>query len=342
MLGVADEKIRKIADDVVGYISSLPRDTLVLIPIGSIEVISDGFFELPSGFCLFRTPDSREQKEKLPSFLHDLVRLSGEPPMKQFIPDFSSAPIAPGVYLGRQTAGIPTFLAGRETFNRVLDDLKVWIGIGRWVTHFSETEFRGLLETFGTHSISYGHAVDTLTGELWSRRLSVEESSYFGRLRLTIKDGDVEGYRRAFVNVVEPFFNDTNLSPAAAAYQWLVDSLTASNETNAFLACCYGLEAVLGEERKAESLTVLLAERYAYLLGETNSDRVNLRKEFKQIYSMRSRLVHGRDRRIPGIVGYDLVKARMMLDQVASSEWAKVQKKKAKDEVWAKVKGPGA
>lgn len=79
-----------------------------------------------------------------------------------------------------------------------------------------------------------------------------------------------------------------------AAMEWYVDSSATSNESVAFLQRCIGLEALLGSDGGRRDVTDRLADRYAYLLGKTESERGTLRRAFKGMYSHRSDVVHGR------------------------------------------------
>lgn len=81
-----------------------------------------------------------------------------------------------------------------------------------------------------------------------------------------------------------------------AALEWHFDADTADNQTVAFLQRCIGLEAILGDDEQSRTvpLTDRLADRYAYLMGQTASERVELRTHFRKVYARRSDLVHSR------------------------------------------------
>jgi hypothetical protein len=54
------------------------------------------------------------------------------------------------------------------------------------------------------------------------------------------------------------------------------------------------LEILLGDRIEAEALGLgtLLANRLAYLTGQTPTDRQHILTEFKRLYDLRSRIVH--------------------------------------------------
>ena len=52
------------------------------------------------------------------------------------------------------------------------------------------------------------------------------------------------------------------------------------------------LEALMGE--KGEGVTEKLARRISIILGKSNQERKKLKKDFKDLYNLRSELVHGK------------------------------------------------
>lgn len=78
-----------------------------------------------------------------------------------------------------------------------------------------------------------------------------------------------------------------------AAIEWSFDSLTAENETMAFLKACIGLEALLGENEAGPSLTEALSDRCAYLIATSIKGRKGIKERFKELYKLRSKIVHG-------------------------------------------------
>ena len=82
------------------------------------------------------------------------------------------------------------------------------------------------------------------------------------------------------------------------ALEWAFDSAQNDNQTLSFLQACIGLEALLGDDDKTEPLTARLADRCAYLLGKTQHNREEIRRKFKDMYEVRSKLVHGRRPRL--------------------------------------------
>jgi len=78
-----------------------------------------------------------------------------------------------------------------------------------------------------------------------------------------------------------------------SAIEWCFDSYTTENTTMSFLQTCIALEAIFGDDVDNDNLTKTLADRCAYLVGTDIRGRKKIRENFKQLYTIRSKLVHG-------------------------------------------------
>jgi len=76
--------------------------------------------------------------------------------------------------------------------------------------------------------------------------------------------------------------------------QWLFDSFCGNNELLSFVQSAVVLEILLGDKATSDimGLGELLRNRCAYLIGKSQQQRDNILNEFKQIYDVRSRIVH--------------------------------------------------
>lgn len=77
------------------------------------------------------------------------------------------------------------------------------------------------------------------------------------------------------------------------AIEWSFDSKTTENETLSFLQICIGLESLLGDSESNGSLTETLADRCSYLIADDIKSRKMIKENFKDLYKVRSKLVHG-------------------------------------------------
>lgn len=75
---------------------------------------------------------------------------------------------------------------------------------------------------------------------------------------------------------------------------WLFDSFCGENELLSFIQTTVSLEILLGDKETSDimGLGALLRNRCAYLLGNSYKEREDIIKDFKEIYDIRSKIVH--------------------------------------------------
>lgn len=75
---------------------------------------------------------------------------------------------------------------------------------------------------------------------------------------------------------------------------WLFRAYTSTRPMDQILYATIAIEVLLGDRETADriGLTKLLANRCAYLLGESRSERDKIMDEFKGVYDIRSQIVH--------------------------------------------------
>jgi hypothetical protein len=77
------------------------------------------------------------------------------------------------------------------------------------------------------------------------------------------------------------------------ASEWAFDAYLNDNPTLSFLQTCIALEALYGDDSDGDNLTKTLADRCAYLIGSDIKGRRTIRENFRALYSVRSKIVHG-------------------------------------------------
>ena len=76
--------------------------------------------------------------------------------------------------------------------------------------------------------------------------------------------------------------------------KWIFDSYCGQNELLSFIQTMVALEILLGDKAVSDliGLTELLRNRCAYLIGKSYQQREDILKDFKDIYEIRSKIVH--------------------------------------------------
>lgn len=83
----------------------------------------------------------------------------------------------------------------------------------------------------------------------------------------------------------------SNLGLAA---EWFFDSFKGRDETLTYVRRMTCLEILLGEHGDTSKISLgeLLGNRLAYLIGRSHADREKVLKDFREIYGLRSRILH--------------------------------------------------
>ncbi len=89
-------------------------------------------------------------------------------------------------------------------------------------------------------------------------------------------------------------FSSTRTQRIRRATQWLFDSICEHDLPLAFVKAAVVMEVLLGEKAASDvvGLSELLANRLAFLVGPTPDERDQLILRFKEVYAVRSRIVH--------------------------------------------------
>lgn len=118
------------------------------------------------------------------------------------------------------------------------------------------------------------------------------------------------------------FNNDDHSRRLVTSSLWLFRSFVSTKPLDIILEATIALEVLLGDRNEASGvgLTKLLANRCAYLLGESASERQKLMADFKQIYEIRSGIVHSGLHQMSREAGRASLLARDLASQVLRRE----------------------
>jgi len=118
------------------------------------------------------------------------------------------------------------------------------------------------------------------------------------------EDDHQEKYRR-FVSrtrdialVLDSAEEDRDFDQIRRAIEWAFEAQIADERSVSLVQSFIALEALLGDEAtskmSADRITERLADRYSYLVGTTQSNRHELREQFRRLYRIRGQVVHGK------------------------------------------------
>lgn len=94
--------------------------------------------------------------------------------------------------------------------------------------------------------------------------------------------------------IKKAFANQERARKLLLGGQWLFDSFSGRNELLSFVQATVVLEILLGEKAASDAIGLgeLLRNRCAYLIGNSQKERDSVLKDFKEIYDVRSKIVH--------------------------------------------------
>ncbi|EPK6500119.1 hypothetical protein RFC90_002005 [Klebsiella aerogenes] len=87
--------------------------------------------------------------------------------------------------------------------------------------------------------------------------------------------------------------NSDEATRVKSAIGWFIQAEINEDDTMSFIQVCMGLESIFGDNESEGGLTNSLADRCAYLIGRNISERKQIKDEFKEMYRVRSKIVHG-------------------------------------------------
>lgn len=78
-----------------------------------------------------------------------------------------------------------------------------------------------------------------------------------------------------------------------AASEWHFDSLASEQQSISLIQITIGLESIYGDETSSGGLTEALSDRCSYSIAKNTTERTTIKREFKELYKLRSKIVHG-------------------------------------------------
>jgi hypothetical protein len=110
--------------------------------------------------------------------------------------------------------------------------------------------------------------------------------------RIRVSNVGLERLPKDLRTIVHILDMDETSPKLALAGRWLFDSHSNDDGLMGFMQLAICAEVLLGTEDEGEGVTALLATRCAYLIAGSAKERDDLIAEFRNIYKVRSKIVH--------------------------------------------------
>lgn len=127
--------------------------------------------------------------------------------------------------------------------------------------------------------------------------IPISVSKYLGNLSLTEQGVGPEGAEKVTLSMItaECIIKDKTREGerVKSAIDWFIQSQVNEDLTMSFLQICMGLEAIYGDDDNDGGLTNILADRCSYLIGKNIEERKIIKSNFRDVYRLRSKIVHG-------------------------------------------------
>ncbi|WP_415899336.1 hypothetical protein [Neptuniibacter sp. QD48_11] len=192
-----------------------------------------------------------------------------------------------------------------ETSENVRDDFKSFCGLGIALRLFKvETKFRATPQKakFYIHRkldegwvIQNTQEMDTAISETFHDLILHDLNGVFE------DENDLKHWvHKTLLDIDAVYKHREQNQKLLNASRWLFESYTGKNELLSFVQTTVVIEILLGDKDTSDQmgLGALLRNRCAYLIGDSQSQRDELLEDFKKIYDVRSKIVHGGKNRL--------------------------------------------
>ncbi|SFV07254.1 HEPN domain-containing protein [Pseudoduganella namucuonensis] len=304
------EKARLLSEELINALAEIPRTYQVFFPLPQMQTIPD------TEFCSSIQLVSRDFGRK-----SDF--LSAESTFQGMVSDTgSSADVEVDNTQTFLRVTISGYLSSSRTQSAMLSAtsiLKRCVQMGVIKNAFAVDGFHP-----GFHKLSTGPDSDVLAHPALTalatesfangrpvRRIQLSRnlSNYLTRIRIYTIGGmrqvrppvisnsdmqrDLQNLLSSSYSLLVERINEEQTRSLRSAFEWAFDAMADDETVPSYISTCIGIEAALGEESESGGITERLADRCAFLLGSIPVQRSCIRVDVREIYKLRSKLVHG-------------------------------------------------
>jgi hypothetical protein len=285
---VGYEDPKQVAGRLVDQISSLPWQYKLTIglprQVTPLLPAAENNFVLNDQIELVRAHDAFQELYPLEPEKQSLLGLFEERP-SSWEPSAEYMQISANGFIGPYGGSIPAW--------RAESILRAFCGLG---IAFRLFEVQHKYSLFGpkpsSHFIVHRQISDQSRRFEGKLKLSDERSRAVDSLE---KNPDAEQWANYILSLMQAVFSSgSKAEPIALASEWLFDSYTGHDELLSYVQAMVVLEILLGDKAKSDEIGLghLLSNRCAYLIGKTQEERAAILRDFDQVYTVRSAIVH--------------------------------------------------
>ncbi len=198
-----------------------------------------------------------------------------------------NTPLAPTSHLYIKLEGHIDDVYSRQPLNHLKTIFKAFIGLA-----IGMEVFESAWETLWSTPPLIGVYQDGAAGfiKMADEGIGNSESSLIRRIR--VRNDGLDRLTTDLRTIVQTLDMDETLPQLALAGRWLFDSHANDDALMGFMQLAICAEVLLGTEDGGDGVIALLANRCAYLIASSTKERNDLITEFKNIYKVRSKIVH--------------------------------------------------
>ncbi|OGU17418.1 MAG: hypothetical protein A2076_04560 [Geobacteraceae bacterium GWC2_53_11] len=324
---IGEEKGTELINRFIDYIVTIPRTYDLFIPLPNLSGDLNNL-RLSENFSLIVFNDT----EGIPGGFNNSMRslLSGlSQPTNSLEPN--------KVYLSQRVSGFCGNRIENFTIKEAINNFKIIIQLGMFKNIFVTDKPKRIIGGYSHFQIPKIYLVNVDKTDSSEKAKGVELPVSFSEyicsinyshnnqepslLRFRTGEDIAQHVNEHLGNAINLIECDAEESKRVkASILWYFESCIASSPTLAFLQVCIGLEALLGDDVYNGALVETLADRCAYLISGDIKGRKKIKDDFKKIYGVRSKLVHGNATELDSNQKHYLHQGRSILKFAISKE----------------------
>lgn len=180
-----------------------------------------------------------------------------------------------------------------EPFLSARDDVLTFFGLGIALGLLAKSPFEVMAADKEMRFLLH-----RMVEEKWKEQSAIELEDHYregiGKLKLIEPARSSAEVLQEKLDRIGTIFRSSEGKNVALSSRWLFDSLCGKDPLLQYIQATVAIEILLGDEEADPDvgLTTLMANRFAYSIAKTPAARTQFLKKFRDIYHVRSKIVH--------------------------------------------------